>query len=69
MLQKSQASHGHVQVGGWGERKERGGRVVHERLAPDAALSKIHLFEAEPETGCGFPFKGLVPQIGVNYQK
>lgn len=68
MLQKPQAGLGHGQVGGWGERKERGGRVVRERLAPDAPLSKIHLFEADPETGCGFPFKGLVPQIDSCYQ-
>ena len=38
---------------------------MHERLAPDAPLSQIHIFEAEPETGCGFPFKGLVPHVDV----
>ena len=51
-----------------GERKERGGRASHERLAPDALLSTIHIFEAELETGCTFPLKRLVPQLDVYHQ-
>lgn len=70
MLQKPQAGQGHVQAGGCGglssgargERKERGGRASPQRLARDAPLSKIHICEAEPERGCGFPFKGLYPK-------
>lgn len=75
-LQKLQAGHGHVQAGGcWGsvqrargERKERGGRASHERLAPEALLSTVHIFEAEPETGCTLPFKRLMPQMDLYHQ-
>lgn len=50
-----------------GQMREEGkrGRALHERLAHDASLSQILIFEAEREAGCGFPFKGLAPHIDM----
>ena len=74
MLQRPQAGYGHVQTGGcWElcrgpEERGRGGRASPERLAPESLLLTILIFEAEPETGCRFPFRGQVPQMAMYHQ-
>lgn len=60
--------------GCWGRRnraREKGRKAeagFTGEISSAAPLRKTRIFEVGPETGCGFPFKGLVPHMDTYYQ-